>query len=85
MARACGKKGCKCNQGEKHVSLYLAAKVDGKPKMIFIPHALERPVRGWVQNYKEAASILEELSGAQVEKVLAMKTEAQGRKKSVGQ
>ena len=27
MARTCGKKGCKCAQGERHVSLYLASRI----------------------------------------------------------
>jgi hypothetical protein len=27
MARRCGKRGCRCAQGEKHVSLYLSIKV----------------------------------------------------------
>jgi len=84
MARTCGKKGCKCNKGEKHVSLYLSTKVDRKQKMVFIPSALEKQVRAWVKNYKDALSILEEISGAQVEKFLEMKTEAKDKKKSAG-
>ena len=83
MARTCGKKGCKCNQGDKHVSLYLSAKVDKKPKMIFIPSALEKQVRAWVQNYKAATSIIEEISTAHVEKVLAMKEKSKSGKKRV--
>ena len=84
MSRTCGKKGCKCNQGERHVSLYLSTKVDGKPKMIFVPSALEKQVRAWVQNYREAAAILEEVSGAQVGKFLAAKTQAKAQRKSAG-
>jgi hypothetical protein len=82
MSRTCGKAGCRCRRGEKHVSLYLSTKVVGKAKMVFVPAALEKQVRVWVQTYKDAAAILESLSGAQVEKLLALKAEARPRKKA---
>ena len=83
MARTCGKKGCKCQQGEKHVSLYVAAKIGGKAKMVFVPPALERQVRAWVETYQEAAAILEQLSALQMEKLQREKAAAKaGRKGS---
>ncbi len=36
MARCCGKKNCRCQQGEKHVSLYLSIKIEGKRRMIYV-------------------------------------------------
>ena len=41
MARSCGKKGCRCARGEKHVSLYLAARVGKTRKMLYVPPELE--------------------------------------------
>ena len=82
MSRTCGRKGCRCNRGEKHVSLYLAAKVGGKPKMIFIPPALEERVRVLVSTHKDAAALLEEVSGFGLERLVAdkAKTKAEGKR-----
>ena len=35
--RACGKPNCRCAQGEKHCSLYLVARDEGKYQQLFIP------------------------------------------------
>ena len=49
MRRTCGKKGCRCQQGQKHPALCLAIRWGGQRKMIYIPHALEETVRRWVE------------------------------------
>jgi len=56
MARICGKAGCHCRQGEKHVSLYLAIRRGRKRTMIYIPSALEETVRQWVETGQEVES-----------------------------
>jgi len=76
MSRTCGRKGCKCNRGEKHVSLYLAAKAGGKPMMIFIPPVLEEEVRAAVKTYKDAAAGLEEVSRFVLERLQEKKARA---------
>ena len=73
MARACGKKGCKCAQGEKHVSLYLAARVGKKRRMIYIPPELEDEARRLVQNSRMVEELLEEMSQASLERLLEQK------------
>ena len=45
MRRTCGKKGCPCQQGEKHASLYLAVRSGGRRAMIYVPPALEETAR----------------------------------------
>ena len=73
MARTCGKAGCRCNQGEKHVSAYLSAKVAGKRRMVYIPDALQDEVRRCVETHREVERLAETVSGACLDRVLGKK------------
>jgi len=75
MARSCGKHGCKCARGEKHVSLYLSARVEGKRKMVYVPRSLEEEVRSWVETYREVERHIDVLSQGCMERLLNKKKE----------
>ena len=75
MARRCGKAGCRCNQGEKHVSLYLSVKIEGKRRMVYIPAHLEGEVRRRVEAYREVERLTQVVSEACVNRVLERKRE----------
>jgi hypothetical protein len=75
MARTCGKAGCRCAQGDKHVSLYLSAKVEGRRRMVYIPPELEEEVRRRVAAYREVEQLTEVVSAACVDRVLKRKRE----------
>jgi hypothetical protein len=62
MARTCGKSGCKCAKGDKHVSWYLATRYKGARKMISIPRQWEKEVTAWVNTYKEITQQLDIIS-----------------------
>lgn len=81
MKRRCGKEGCRCARGQKHVSLYLAARLDGKRKMIYVPRELEEKVRQWVRNGQEAARLLGAISQAALDAVLKEKKAMASRRK----
>jgi hypothetical protein len=68
MARQCGKKGCKCAHGDKHVSLYLAARLGKARKMLYVPPDLEQAARDLVENGKAAQGLFEQISQAQLER-----------------
>ena len=69
-ARTCGKEGCKCvTKGEKHVSLYLVVREEGSYRQVYVPRSLESVVRQWVENYKKAKDLLEEISRLHYEKL----------------
>lgn len=72
--RTCGKPTCKCAKGEKHASLYLAFKEDGKYRQVFVPKELEELVRAWVSNHQKARDLLEEISRIHREKIAKRKT-----------
>ena len=80
MAPMCGKAGCRCNQGEKHESLYLSVKIKGKRRMVYVPGDLEEEGRRCVEAYREVERLAEAVSGACLERVLQKKR----RRKSDG-
>ncbi|MDO9004435.1 MAG: hypothetical protein Q7V20_13370 [Aquabacterium sp.] len=82
MARTCGKKSCHCVQGEKHVSLYLAARLGKTRKMLYVPSELEDQARRLVENSQAVEGLLDEMSQAQLERFLALKAKPHGRPRS---
>ena len=76
MSRSCGKAGCHCEQGEKHLSLYLSTKVEGKRRMVYIPADLELEVRQRVGAYRELERLTDVVSEACVQRVLERKRES---------
>jgi hypothetical protein len=61
-ARTCGKSNCKCARGEKHVSLYLVVREDGKLRHLYVPESYASQVRSWVEHYQKSLALLEEIS-----------------------
>jgi hypothetical protein len=84
MARTCGKAGCHCQQGEKHVSLYLAVRLNNRRRMIYVPPAMENTVRGWVANAQEVDHLLDFVSQQCLTSFLHQKEEKLGRSTSAG-
>ncbi len=62
MLRTCGKKGCHCQQGEKHASLYLAVRSAGRRAMLYVPPVLEETVRLWVETGQTVDGLLDAIS-----------------------
>lgn len=75
MRRACGKSGCRCNEGQLHVSLYLSVRVGRRRKMIYVPGELEAQVREWVASSQEVDRLLEIVSQSCLEQLLKSKRE----------
>ena len=70
MARTCGTPGCKCNRGQKHVSLYLSVRVSGRRKMIYLSPDQEVPFRDAVRTYREVKRLMDEVSASCLERFL---------------
>lgn len=73
MARLCGKPGCRCRQGQKHVSLYLAVRRGTKRSLIYIPAALEDTVRQWIQTGRDLDEAIDFVSQQCLEQLLQQK------------
>lgn len=80
MRRTCGKPGCHCARGEKHVSLYLAIRVGARRKMIYVPPDLEPRVRDWVQSSQEIDRLLQIVSQSCLEQLLRDKQAGPARR-----
>jgi hypothetical protein len=83
MSRVCGKEGCKCVDGDKHVSLYLSVRVrEGKTgsrrKMIYVPPEWEARVRSWVDVYQQSEGLFDRISEQQLMRFLQDKEKAIG-------
>ena len=82
MARVCGKPGCKCLDGDKHVSLYLAARLGGKRRMVYIPEDLEDQARSLVESGQRVEALLEQMSQAALERLAANKERRRAERKT---
>ena len=78
MARTCGKKGCKCTKGEKHVSWYLSVRHKGARKLIIVPREMEKAAAQWVKTYKEITKHMDTISEQCLEQVISGKKENRG-------
>ena len=58
----CGKANCKCARGEKHTSIVLSKKVDGKTKSLYIPNDMVAEAKKWVQENKKLRNLQREIS-----------------------
>jgi hypothetical protein len=68
-ARTCGKPNCKCARGEKHISLYLVVREEGKLRHLYVPESYANQVRNWVAHYQRLLALAEELSSMYWEKI----------------
>jgi hypothetical protein len=82
MRRVCGKPGCHCAQGEKHVSLYLAIRLGKRRKMIYIPGDLEEQAREWVESSQEIDRLLDLVSESCLEQLLQQKQKLPSKRKT---
>ena len=82
MERVCGKTGCHCARGgEKHASLYISVRHEGKRKLIYVPADWEDRVSEWVEKNREIAALLDEVSQACLERLLRAKQERKAKPK----
>lgn len=58
----CGKKGCRCTQGERHRAVYLVSSTKANKRQVFVPSNMEEEVCAWVENYHKATDLLEQIS-----------------------
>jgi hypothetical protein len=71
--RTCGKPTCRCQQGHRHRSLYLAIRHRDQRALLYIPRALEETVRQWVHNGRCLTQQLQTLNQQQLEQLLQRK------------
>ena len=69
IAKHCGREGCHCQTGDKHVGHYLTFKVAGKTKTVYVPQDLVEEVGTWVKEHKRLRKLVQEISRLSVERI----------------
>jgi hypothetical protein len=67
--RVCGKPNCRCTRGHKHESLYVVVTENGKPRQLYVPPQWEQAVRRWIDEYRKARELMDEVSRIHWKKV----------------
>ena len=79
IARSCGRQGCRCQRGEKHVSDYLTLKVAGKTKTVYVPADLKEEVQTSILEHRRLKRLLREITELQLALIRLHRTEQQRR------
>jgi len=80
IAKHCGRPGCHCQRGEKHVGWYLTRPVGGKTQTTYVPLTMREEVQGWIQEYRRLKTLTAEIS--QLNRELIRTQVAQRRRSS---
>jgi hypothetical protein len=62
IAKHCGRPGCRCQKGQKHVGNYLTFKVAGKTRTVYVPLDLVAEVRAWIAEGRRLKELMRESS-----------------------
>ncbi len=62
IAKHCGRAGCHCQKGDKHVGWYLTRPVHGKTQTTYVPQELRPEVHGWIQEHRRLKQLVAEIS-----------------------
>lgn len=67
IAKHCGRLGCHCQRGRKHVGHYLTYKQQGKTHTVYVPHELLPEVQAWIAEHRRLRRLTQEVSGLNLE------------------
>jgi len=62
IAKHCGRPGCHCQTGTKHVGWYLTRPVKGKTQTTYVPQEMLQEVQGWIQEHRRLKRLVAEIS-----------------------
>jgi hypothetical protein len=62
IAKHCGRPGCHCQTGEKHVGWYLTRPVKGKTQTTYVPLEMLEEVQGWIQEHRRLKKLMAEIA-----------------------
>ena len=82
IAKHCGRAGCRCQKGQKHVGNYLTYKEGGKTRTVYVPLDLVEDVRAWIAEHRRLKQLMKEcseLSIAMVRRHVQDRKRAEGR------
>lgn len=63
----CGRKGCVCEAGEKHVKVHLSVNLNGRTRGCYVGQAREEAVSALLMEYQRAWKIISDLTEVNLE------------------
>ena len=69
IAKHCGRAGCRCQKGHKHIGHYLTLKRKGKTQTVYVPLDLVEDVRAWIQEHRRLKKLSQEITQLSVARV----------------
>ena len=71
--RSCGKSYCRCQRGQKHPALYLYTRSADQRIRLYIPPALHRTVRTWIDNGRRFDQLIDRVSDHNLQTLVTRK------------
>ena len=62
IEKRCGRPGCHCETGERHVGHYVTRPVKGRTKTVYVPLDLVEEVRSWIEEHKRLKVLVREIT-----------------------
>lgn len=69
ITKHCGRPGCHCQTGEKHVGHAVTFKVAGKTQTVYVPQGLVKEVGAWVQEHKRLRKLVQDISRLTIQRI----------------
>lgn len=60
--KQCGRPGCRCMEGERHIQNQITFKVKGKTQTVYVPRDLVEEVGEWIEEHKRLRNLTQEIS-----------------------
>lgn len=78
----CGRKGCMCESGEKHIKPHLSVNLHGRTRGCYVGHVREAAVSALLREYQHAWRIIEDLTEVNLELLRGEHAGGRRRKRS---
>ena len=62
IAKHCGRPGCHCQTGEKHLGWYLTRRHQGRTQTTYVPVDMVEEVRSWIEAHRKLKQLISEIS-----------------------
>lgn len=69
IAKHCGRPGCRCQSGHKHVGHYVTFAEAGKTRTVYVPKDLVQEVRSWIREHRRLKQLGREISRLSIARV----------------
>lgn len=69
IKKHCGRPGCHCQRGEKHVGNYVTYKEKGKTRTVYVPLDLLEEVKAWIAEHRRVKRLSQEISQLSIARI----------------